>query len=120
MHCRKIVKKRIILIVILSLFIVGFLTPFFRLATEGTPIPDDVARLRTSLSADFYAISESDYTTRWRLQNASITSVEDFRDDLTSQKWRLNDTSDSSFSVYTSLLIVHNGTNWYAVGQSED
>ncbi len=192
MHCRKIVKKRIILIVILSLFIVGFLTPFFRLATEGTPIPDDVARLRTSLSADFYAISESDYTTRWRLQNASITSVEDFHDDLTSQKWRLNDTSDSSFSVYTSLLsnyliddyttigsswhysgtsysseyyycvkyydgffwaldttgaihklnldwsynslignievgiemqlrsIVHNGTNWYAVGQSED
>ncbi len=104
MHYKKIVKKRMVLIVFLSLFIFSFLSPFFRLATEGSPIPDDVARLNLSSSADFYAISESDYTTRWILQNASLTAGEDFHDDINTNYWNFINSSSISFTETIGLI----------------
>jgi len=47
---------------------------------------------------NFYAISESDLTTRWILQGAEISGVEDFNDDLTSGYWDLIDFSSRSFT----------------------
>ncbi len=100
MHCKKIIKKRIVLIVILSLFMIGFFTPFLRLATEGSTFPDDVARLKTSSNADFYAISESDLATRWILQGAEITPLENFTDDLNTDYWNLVDVSEDYFNAF--------------------
>jgi len=48
---------------------------------------------------NFYAISESDLTTRWILQNASLTAVEDFHDDINTDYWNLVDVSSVSFTT---------------------
>ena len=93
-------NKKFIVLTILSLFMVGFLTPFLRLATEGYTFPDDVARLRTSSSADFYAISESDETTRWIMQGADIDPILNFTDDISGANWYLTDITERS--MYTS------------------
>ena len=99
MHCKKIVKKKMVLVVFLSLFVFAFIIPFLHPAIEGNSYPNDVARLKTSSSADFYAMSESDYTTRWILQNASLTGVEDFHDDINTDYWNI--INSSSIILYT-------------------
>ena len=43
--------------------------------------------------ANFEAISESDYSTRWILQNSTISPVEDFHDDINTNYWDLQATN---------------------------
>ncbi|TFG10125.1 MAG: hypothetical protein EU535_08520, partial [Promethearchaeota archaeon] len=52
--------------------------------------------------ANFEAISESDYTTRWVLQNSTISAVEDFHDDINTDYWNLVDVGSNSFD-YTYI-----------------
>jgi len=87
-------KKKIVVIVVLSLFLFPFISSVLRPAIEGYAIPDDVAGLKLSTSANFYAISESEQTTRWILQNASLTPLEDFHDDISGSNWDLIDVSE--------------------------
>jgi len=49
---------------------------------------------------NFYAISESDLTTRWILQGADISAVEDFHDDVNTDYWNLVDVSEDYFEDF--------------------
>ncbi len=104
MYCKKIVKKRMVLIVFLSLFFFASLLPFLRPAIEGSAFPNDIAGLGLSSSADFYAISESESTTRWILQNSTITAVEDFHDDINTDYWNLVDVGQVDFDLQYSTI----------------
>ena len=51
--------------------------------------------------ANFEAISESNYPTRWILQNSTLTATEDFSDDIDpSDTWYLEDVSQDYFLEY--------------------
>jgi len=50
---------------------------------------------------NFHAISESDVTTRWILQNATLTAVENFTDDISGANWDLYGVSERTFQKYT-------------------
>ena len=51
-------------------------------------------------ASNFYAISESDYITRWILQGSDISPVENFTDDISGANWDLTDISKRF--MYTS------------------
>jgi len=51
-------------------------------------------------SPNFYAISESDLTTRWILQGAEISPVEDFHDDINTDYWDLVDVLEHIFQTF--------------------
>ena len=48
---------------------------------------------------NFYAISESDLTTRWILQGSDISPVEDFHDDINTDAWDLSDVSGRTINT---------------------
>jgi len=98
----KINNKKIVMCLFLSLFIVGFFTPFLRPVIEGSTFPDDITGLRLSSNADFYAISESDLTTRWILQGADINPVLNFTDDISGANWYLTDITTREFNYTVS------------------
>ena len=50
---------------------------------------------------NFYAISESDSTSRWILQGSEISPIEDFHDDINTDYWNLVDVSDIDFESET-------------------
>ncbi len=104
MRFKKIVKKRIVLLVFLSLFIFPLFISSMLPAIEGISQPDDIAGLNLSSNADFYAISESDYTTRWILQNSTISAVEDFHDDINTDYWNLVDVGQVDFDLQYSTI----------------
>jgi hypothetical protein len=52
---------------------------------------------------NFYAISESDLTTRWILQGSDISPVEDFHDDINTDAWELIDYSSRTFEKYVDV-----------------
>jgi len=56
--------------------------------------------------ANFEAISESDYLTRWILQNSTTTLVEDFHDDINTNYWSLETSSNIYF--HKSLVASTN------------
>ena len=94
----KKINKKFVVLGILSLFLLASLSFVLRPVIEGSTIPNDITGLKlTSSNADFYAISESDYTTRWILQNSTITAVEDFHDDINTDYWNLIDASNIDF-----------------------
>ncbi|MHA1502432.1 MAG: hypothetical protein ACTSSB_11330 [Candidatus Heimdallarchaeota archaeon] len=50
---------------------------------------------------NFFAMSDSDYITRWRMQGNEIAPTEDFTDDISpSDTWDLNDVSQDYFLTY--------------------
>ncbi len=49
---------------------------------------------------NFHAISESDVTTRWILQDNELTAVEDFHDDISGSNWNLIDVSINIIQTY--------------------
>jgi hypothetical protein len=53
---------------------------------------------------NFYAISESELTTRWVLQNATIIPTEDFHDDINTDYWNFISSSSIIFN-YTENVI---------------
>ena len=54
---------------------------------------------------NFYAISESDLTTRWILQEASLTPAQDFHDDITGANWEMDGVSKANMTIKN--LIIH-------------
>lgn len=62
---------------------------------------DNNLNLRTSSSANFYAISESDLTTRWILQDNELTPVENFTDDINSDAWSLIGATEDNLNIST-------------------
>lgn len=79
---------------------------------------------------NFYAISESELTTRWILQNATLTPVEDFHDDINTDYWDLVDVNNPFFTAYMDELYLFNnrtliscnytGTYWDPTGTPND
>jgi hypothetical protein len=53
---------------------------------------------------NFYAISESELTTRWILQDNKLTPIEDFHDDINTNYWGLIDVSNSLFDYSEEAL----------------
>jgi len=78
-----------------------------------------------SYPPNFEGISESDYTTRWILQNATTVPVEDFHDDIDTDYWDLVDvasevfdysvacTGDSYVSSGLGNVDSNYGSDWY-------
>lgn len=54
------------------------------------------------LDPNFFAISESYDTTRWILQNSTITAVEDFHDDINTDYWNLIADEETMHIYYPS------------------
>jgi len=48
---------------------------------------------------NFYAISESDITTRWILQDSSLSPVEDFHDDINTNAWDITDITNRYINI---------------------
>lgn len=48
---------------------------------------------------NFHAVSESSYTTRWILQNATLTSTEDLHDDISAYSWDLYGVSERTMDI---------------------
>ena len=63
---------------------------------------NDNTSLKTSSDPNFYAISESDYTTRWILQDATLEAIENFTDDINTDAWSLTDVLIRSMNLSTS------------------
>ena len=101
-------NKKLSVIVFLSLFLFSSLFPFLRPAIEGLTFPNDIAGLNLSSNADFYAISESDHTTRWILQNSTLSPVANFTDDISGANWYLTDmlTRTMDISINPAKMLM--------------
>ncbi len=59
---------------------------------------------------NFHAISESDLTTRWVLQGADISAVQNFTDDISGSNWNLYGVSEDSFYAHLSESYLFDNT----------
>lgn len=113
MRIRNLQKsKKIIGILIILSFLIIFLTPidFSKLGTRKannssfSSINYHIAEINYTDGVDwedppdpppnFFAISESNLPTRWILQNATLTPVENFTDDISGSNWDLYGVSE--------------------------
>ena len=78
-------------------------------------LSDGMVGLKTSSSANFYAISESDLTTRWILQGAEITAIQNFSDDISGSNWNLYDVSEDSFKAYSNESYLFDNTSLISI-----
>jgi len=107
----KLIRRKAFFVFVVIIYI--FIVPVLLKAPANSPSSLFETPYSSDTYVDFYAISESDHTTRWVLQGAEISPIEDFHDDINTNYWNLVDVSQHTMQI--SLTPTHDAmtTSFY-------